>query len=81
MTIEELMQLLEHYPPDMRVVVNGYEEGYDDLSPEQISVVSILLDTGVHAWEGRHGDPRDVSERSPNHARPVDALVLRRTSN
>ena len=81
MTIEELMQLLERYPPDMRVVVNGYEEGYDDLSPEQISVARILLDTGVHAWEGRHGDPRDVSERSPNHARPVDALVLRRTSN
>ena len=81
MTIEKLMQLLEHYPPDMRVVVNGYEEGYDDLSPEQISVAEILLDTGVHTWEGRHGDPRDVSERSPNHARPVEALVLRRTSN
>ena len=81
MTIGELVQLLERHPPDMRVVVNGYEEGYDDLSPEQISVVKILLDTGVHAWEGRHGDPRDVSERVQSHAGPVDALVLRRASN
>ena len=81
MTIGELIRLLESYPPDMRVVVNGYEEGYDDLSPEQISVAKILLNTGVHAWEGRHGDPRDVAEPSPSHVRPVDALVLRRTSN
>ena len=81
MTVGELIQHLERYPPDMRVVVNGYEEGYDDLSPEQISIVRILLDTGVHAWEGRHGDPRDATESSPNRARPVDALVLRRTSN
>lgn len=81
MTIGELIQLLESYPPDMRVVVNGYEEGYDDLSPEQISVARILLNTGAHSWQGRHGDPRDVSERSRNQARSVDALVLRRTSN
>ena len=65
----------------MRVVVNGYEEGYDDLSPEQISVARILLNTGVHVWEGRHGDPHDVTEPSPSHARPVNALILRRTSN
>lgn len=81
MTIGELIQLLESYPPDMRVVVNGYEESYDDLSPEQISVARILLNTGAHSWQGRHGDPRDVSERSRNQARSVDALVLRRTSN
>ena len=81
MTIGELIQLLESYPPDMRVVVNGYEEGYDDLSPEQISVARILLNTGAHSWQGRHGDPRDVSERSRSHARSVDALVLQRTSN
>ena len=81
MTIGELIQILESYPPDLRVVVNGYEEGYDDLSPEQICVARILLNTGAHSWQGCHGDPRDASERSRNHARPVDALVLQRTSN
>ena len=34
-TICKLIQLLEKHSPDLRVVVNGYEDGYDDLSPEQ----------------------------------------------
>ena len=46
MTIEELVRLLATYPPDMRVVVNGYEDGYDDLSPEQLRRVKITLNTG-----------------------------------
>lgn len=78
MTIGELMRLLESYPHQMRVVVNGYEEGWDDLSPEQISVTKIQLNTGVHKWQGQHGDPRDASKRS---SAPVDALVLGRLSN
>lgn len=80
MTISELMRLLDEYPPDMRVVVNGYEEGYDDLSQRQISVVKIQLNTGTHDWQGQHGDPHDKSGQSPDDAAIVDALVLRRMS-
>ena len=29
MTVKELAELLEKYPDDLRVVVNGYEDGYD----------------------------------------------------
>ena len=57
MTIGELIQILEDHPSDMRVVVNGYEEGYDDLSPEQVTVVKIELNAGTLARQGRHGDP------------------------
>ena len=81
MTISELIRLLESYPPDMRVVVNGYEEGYDDLSPEQISIVQIHLNSGIHSWQGEHGDPHDLPERTPDAVSPVDALVLRRASH
>ena len=77
MTVNELLELLKDYSPDLRVVVNGYEEGYDDLSPEQLSVIRVALDTGKRRWEGRHGDPK---ERTAN-ADVVDALVLRRVSN
>ena len=56
MTVDELIQLLARHSPGLRVVVNGYENGYDDLSPEQLSVVRIALNTGKHPWEGRHGD-------------------------
>ena len=41
MTVNELIQLLGSYPADMRVVVDGYEEGYDDLSQEQLCLVRI----------------------------------------
>ncbi len=81
MTVSELIELLREYPASLRVVVSGYEEGYDDLSPEQISVAKISLNTGTHDWEGRHGDPRRPAEETPEGGRVVDALVLRRVSN
>ena len=56
MTVYELIQLLRKHPADLRVVVDGYEDGYDDLSPEQLAVVKIALSTGKHRWEGQHGD-------------------------
>ena len=76
MTVNELLQLLKGYPPDLRVVVKGYEDGYDDLSPEQLSVVRVALNTGKRRWEGRHGDPK---ERTVGEI--LAALVLRRVSN
>lgn len=36
MTVKELMEFLEKYPDDLRVVVNDYEDGYDDISPNRI---------------------------------------------
>ena len=76
MTVDELMQLLATYPPDLRVVVNGYESGYDDLSPEQLSVVRIALNMGKHRWEGQHEDANGLTDS----ADVVEALVLRRVS-
>lgn len=76
MTVGELTQLLQRHPRDMRVVVNGYEDGYDDLTPEQLSVIEITLHTGKHWWEGQHGAPNQ-----PNDAQVVKALALRRVSN
>lgn len=77
MTIQELIQLLRGYPPDLRVVVDGYEDGYDDLSPEQLLLVKIALNIGKHRWEGAHGDPDGPTDG----ADVVEALVLRRVSN
>lgn len=31
MTTAELIQQLQAYPPDMKVITEGYEEGYDDV--------------------------------------------------
>ena len=81
MTVNELVQLLAAYPADLRVVVNGYEDGYDDLSPEQISSVKIALKTGKHHWEGVHGDPNGLTRSVSDDAEVIEALALRRVSN
>ena len=78
MTVAELVRILANHPADLRVVVSGYEEGYDDLSPGQIARIRIALNTGTHDWEGRHGDPEDGE---PEEAEVVEALLLCRVSN
>lgn len=81
MTVGELRELLGTYPDDLRVVVNGYEQGYDDVSPGQISVVRLALDVGVEDWEGRHEEPDLSAADAGTPATIADALVLRRTSH
>lgn len=80
MTVKELVKLLEKYPDDLRVVVNGYEDGYDDISPERILTRKIRLDGGVHDWEGKHGDPPYESEETTDDTKIVEALVFWRAS-
>ena len=81
MTVTELIKLLTAYPRGMRVVVNGYEESYDDLSPEQISSVKVALNTGKHSWKGEHGDPNGLGRSALDDEEVVEVLVLRRVSN
>ena len=80
MTVKELVELLGKYPDDLRVVVNGYEDGFDDLSPERISVVKIQLDTQIHDWEGQHSDFYDSEKEITDDAEIVETLVFRRRS-
>ena len=80
MTVDQLVQILQTYPPDLRVVVNGYECGYDDLSPKQISPSKIALNAGKQDWEGAHGEADGLGS-APNDAEVVEALVLQRVSN
>ena len=78
MTVKELVEYLRKYPDDLRVVVNGYEDGFDDLSPERISVIKIQLDTQIHDWEGQHSDFYGSETETADDAQIVEALVLRR---
>ena len=77
MNVKELIETLGEYPAEMRVVVQGYEDGYDDLSLEQLSKVKIALNIGQQRWEGTHGDP---SGKRADGRKVVEALVLSRNS-
>ena len=78
MTVKELVELLGKYPDDLRVVVNGYEEGYDDLSSERIAVIKIQLDTQIHDWEGQHSNFYGSEKEITDDVEIVEALVFRR---
>jgi hypothetical protein len=75
MTVEELMRILRTYPADLRVVVDGYEEGYDDLGADLVSLQEIRLDAGEAWWEGLHRDAEDARREG---SAIVNALALRR---
>ena len=81
MRVQELIRILRTYPADMRVVVNGYEEGFDDVSPEGIAVVKVQLNRGMEDWQCRHQEPATQTEEMPAGDDIVDALALFRESN
>ncbi len=55
MTVGALMRILRTYRSDLRVV-DGYEEGYDDLEADLVSLQEIRWDAGEAWWEGQHRD-------------------------
>ena len=81
MTVQDLIRILRTYPADMRVVVNGYEEGFDDVSPGGIAVVKVQLNRGTKDWQGRHLEPATQSDEVPADEDIVDALAFLRESN
>ena len=80
MTVAELIDLLSSYPGDLRVVVDGYEDGFDDLNPELIGAIELALNHNEHWFLGRHeaagnlGDAESAGER-------VHAIALRRPNH
>ena len=80
LTIGALIRLLSEYPPNLRVVVDGYEGGYDDLSVRQLQRIRIALGVGEEDWFGDHDDPELVFPKERRPKESVDALVLRRRS-
>ena len=80
MTVKELIHLLETHPPDLRVVVDGYEDGYDDLTPERLQMVKISLNTGTREYVGRHDDVCLVPKEKLAGLEVEEALALHRSS-
>jgi len=72
-TVGEMIDLLLQYPRDMRVLVDGYENGYDD--PKEIEIRNVSIDTewggGVY---GDYHDPKGDAEI----ANAFNALLIHR---
>ena len=54
-TVAELIKALQQFPPDMRVVVSGYEEGYENMLTPKIEKLEQNPDNPY--WEGEFQVP------------------------
>lgn len=92
LTAGKLIEYLKTVDPETRIVVNGYEEGFDDPT---ITEETITLDTGDGNFDGQHeiyyteeeiekwGDPFTFNgeEADPRRRVPVKVVLLKRQSS
>ncbi|MEY3827558.1 MAG: hypothetical protein RLZZ148_2378 [Cyanobacteriota bacterium] len=77
MTIKELIKILSQYDPETRVVVSGYEGGYNDLL--EVEPLSIKLNVNTKWYYGAHDTADERSEPIPNV--PFTSVVYLRGYN
>ena len=54
MTAQQLIEKLQHFDPEMRIFVDGYEGGYNDATVSEIR--DIALDVHTDWYYGTHED-------------------------
>ena len=54
MTVSELITSLQTYPPAARVVVLGYESGYDDIT--KVKEIAVVPEENPMWCKGRYDD-------------------------
>ena len=52
MTAQELIEKLQTLPPNTKIVVRGYEDGYNDIL--QLKEVKIKLNPNAYTWYGEY---------------------------
>ena len=61
-TVRALMALLTSFPPDARVVVNGYEDGYDNVTRDSLSLIKARPNPDARWWDGENNDASGKAE-------------------
>ena len=72
MTIAELIEQLQKYPQDTRVVVRGYEGGVNDVG--EVEETEIYLNYNTSWFYGKH---EVVEYSTPRDCEKVPAVYLR----
>lgn len=58
MTVAELIQQLQTLPPETKVVIRGYEDGYNDIL--QLKRVKIKPKVDAYWFDGEFEDSKDT---------------------
>lgn len=62
MKVNELIERLKEFDPETMVIVNGYEDGYDEI----VNVKEKMIDLNVHS-EWYYGSHDDGEEKKAIH--------------
>ena len=74
MNIKELIEMLYQFDPETRVIVKGYEDGFNDIS--EVKEMSIMLNVHREWYYGVHDKPcPEYKEMLPNSTE-VKAIYL-----
>jgi len=76
MTVTELMATLAKFPANARVVIPGYEGGYDDLTVEDIVSGRLALNVHTEWYYGPHVRVGDYHHAKRPDAPEEDAVLL-----
>lgn len=76
MNVNQLIKRLQMYPPDLRVVVRGYEGGYNDV--DTFENLKIVLDYNSAWYYGKHEDVESLYGNNAEKLKTtaVDALHI-----
>jgi hypothetical protein len=76
MNVDQLIKRLQMYPPDLRVVVRGYEGGYNDV--DTFENLKIVLDYHSAWYYGKHEDVESLYGNNAEKLKTtaVDALHI-----
>lgn len=56
MNVQQLIEKLKEHPPEMRVIVDGYEGGYTELESLKPTQIRLNVHSKDDWWFGRHDD-------------------------
>lgn len=71
MTVAELMDLLRDLPPETRVLVEGYETGYDDIV--ELRPLEVFRYRNAQEWDGEY---QAKNEHSGQESHTVSAVAI-----
>jgi len=68
MRIKELIEKLKSYPNDLKVLVDGYEGGFSEISV--VTKTKVKLNTNTESYNGPHDEVEGAD---------TDVIVIRRS--
>lgn len=78
MTIRDLLSHLAQYPPDTRVVVGGYEGGYNDITILENHPVYNPMRRPNGTWSARRGRTRRTGAVASRGEQAVGGIFAKR---